>query len=81
MPLSVIPVYYTIHLKNGGKLLVGRYWTKGNTIMFPRYGGVAGVEKQAVGRIVEMTYRSREKSSVGRHQIDVQKIPVMGLAR
>jgi hypothetical protein len=81
LPLSVVPVYYTIHLKNGGKLVIGRYWRRGNTIMFPLYGGVAGVEKQAVGRIVEITYRAREKSSVGRNQIGAQKIPGIGPAR
>ncbi len=81
MPISVVPVYYTIHLKNGGKLVVGRYWKRGNTIMFPLYGGVAGVEKQAVGRIVEITYRTREKSSVGQNQISAQKIPGIGPAR
>jgi hypothetical protein len=68
MPLSVVPIYYTIYLKNGGELVISRYWQRGNTIMFPLYGGVAGVEKQAVGRIVEITYRSRETFRAGRSQ-------------
>lgn len=52
IPATGMSSYY-IELKNGSTFFTYHYWEEGNQVMFYTYGGVLGVEKEAVSRIEE----------------------------
>lgn len=44
---------YIIYLKDGGQFLTARYWAEGDEIKFEVSGGVMGIDKADVKKIVE----------------------------
>ncbi len=44
---------YVIRLKNGNEFVTARYWQKGAQIMFDTYGGVFGVDRSLVTKILQ----------------------------
>jgi len=51
---------FQILLKNGRKLMTGKYWYNKNEIRFYYLGGVVGIEKKAVARIIPVKTHYRE---------------------
>lgn len=48
-------VYYTIQLKNGNEIKSDKYWEEGEAIRFYTKGGVVGIPKKIVAKIVTAT--------------------------
>jgi hypothetical protein len=42
---------YVIKLKNGNQFITGRYWQKGNQVLFETYDGTFGVDKTFVSKV------------------------------
>ena len=43
---------FVIQLKNGNEFVTGRHWREGTQVMFDVYGGVLGVDRNLVSKIV-----------------------------
>jgi hypothetical protein len=59
---------FVIQLKNGNEFVTGRHWQEGTQVMFDVYGGVLGVDRNLVSKIVRsdkplqlVTLSSREE--------------------
>ena len=59
---------FIIQLKNGNEFVTGRHWQEGTQVMFDVYGGVLGVDRNLVSKIVRsdkplqlVTLSSREE--------------------
>jgi len=44
---------YVIRLKNGNEFVTGRYWEEGRQVLFDTYGGVFGVDRSLVTKILQ----------------------------
>jgi hypothetical protein len=54
---------YQIQLKNGSEIKTSHYWEEGNEIKFYAYGGVAGIQKGLVSRVITSNLPYKEDSS------------------
>lgn len=44
---------YVIRLKNGNEFVTGRYWEEGGQVLFETYGGVFGVDRFFIAKILQ----------------------------
>jgi hypothetical protein len=44
---------YVIRLKNGNEFVTGRYWEEGRQVLFDTYGGVFGIDRSLVAKILQ----------------------------
>jgi hypothetical protein len=50
---GAVEAAYVIKLGNGNEFITGRYWHEGTQVMFDVYGGVFGIDRAFVTKIVE----------------------------
>lgn len=60
--------YYTIYLKNGRQFRTDNYWEENDKVVFYLRGGVIGIEKNYVEKIVETN--ERETSYIYKNETD-----------
>jgi len=44
---------YVIRLKNGNEFVTGRYWEEGRQVLFDTYGGVFGIDRSLIAKILQ----------------------------
>jgi hypothetical protein len=54
---------YQILLKNGSEIRTSHYWEEGDEIKFYAYGGIAGIQKGLVSRVITSNIPHKEDSS------------------
>jgi len=59
----VLAASYQIQLKNGSEIKTSHYWEEGDEIKFYAYGGVAGIQKGLVSRVITSNVPYKEDSS------------------
>jgi len=44
---------YVIRLKNGNEFVTGHYWEEGRQVLFDTYGGIFGIDRSLVAKILQ----------------------------